>query len=111
MIRAVLDTNVIVSALLQPSGPPARVFLLAVLVTAGVRFAREMSTSPGWRQCGGRFLGISPVGVTDNFFDLGGDSLLVAKLLARIEQSIGKRLPRFDNWLSSSTRSLLPPAD
>jgi putative PIN family toxin of toxin-antitoxin system len=30
MIRAVLDTNVVVSALLQPSGPPARVFLLAV---------------------------------------------------------------------------------
>jgi putative PIN family toxin of toxin-antitoxin system len=30
MIRAVLDTNVIVSALLQPSGPPARVFLLVV---------------------------------------------------------------------------------
>ncbi len=30
MIRAVLDTNVIVSALLQPLGPPARVFLLAV---------------------------------------------------------------------------------
>lgn len=30
MIRAVLDTNVIVSALLQPIGPPARVFLLAI---------------------------------------------------------------------------------
>jgi len=30
MIRVVLDTNVIVSALLQSSGPPARVFLLAV---------------------------------------------------------------------------------
>jgi uncharacterized protein len=30
MIRAVLDTNVIVSALLQPLGPPARVFLLAI---------------------------------------------------------------------------------
>jgi uncharacterized protein len=30
MIRAVLDTNVIVSALLQPAGAPARVFLLAI---------------------------------------------------------------------------------
>jgi predicted nucleic acid-binding protein len=27
MIRAVLDTNIIISALLQPSGLPARVFL------------------------------------------------------------------------------------
>ncbi len=30
MIRAVLDTNIIVSALLQPLGPPAQVFLLAL---------------------------------------------------------------------------------
>jgi putative PIN family toxin of toxin-antitoxin system len=30
MIRVVLDTNIIVSALLQPLGPPAHVFLLAL---------------------------------------------------------------------------------
>jgi uncharacterized protein len=30
MIRVVLDTNIIVSALLQPLGPPAQVFLLAI---------------------------------------------------------------------------------
>jgi putative PIN family toxin of toxin-antitoxin system len=30
MIRVVLDTNIIVSALLQPLGPPARVFRLAL---------------------------------------------------------------------------------
>ena len=30
MIRVVLDTNIVVSALLQPLGPPAQVFLLAV---------------------------------------------------------------------------------
>jgi uncharacterized protein len=30
MIRVVLDTNIIVSALLQPLGPPARVFMLAI---------------------------------------------------------------------------------
>jgi putative PIN family toxin of toxin-antitoxin system len=33
MIRVVLDTNILVSALLQPLGPPARVFRLA---TSGV---------------------------------------------------------------------------
>ena len=32
------------------------------------------------------------IGVTDNFFDLGGHSLLVAKLLLRIEQRFEKRL-------------------
>jgi len=30
MIRVVLDTNIIVSALLQPAGPPARIFMLAL---------------------------------------------------------------------------------
>jgi uncharacterized protein len=30
MIRVVLDTNIIVSALLQPLGPPAQVFMLAL---------------------------------------------------------------------------------
>jgi putative PIN family toxin of toxin-antitoxin system len=30
MIRVVLDTNIFVSALLQPLGPPAQVFLLAI---------------------------------------------------------------------------------
>jgi putative PIN family toxin of toxin-antitoxin system len=30
MIRFVLDTNIIVSALLQPLGPPAQVFLLGI---------------------------------------------------------------------------------
>ena len=30
MIRVVLDTNIVVSALLQPLGPPAQVFLLTV---------------------------------------------------------------------------------
>jgi len=33
MIRAVLDTNILVSALLQPLGPPAKLFLLALTGT------------------------------------------------------------------------------
>jgi thioesterase domain-containing protein/acyl carrier protein len=37
-------------------------------------------------------LGVSPLSVTDNFFDLGGHSLLAAKLLVGIERSFGKRL-------------------
>jgi thioesterase domain-containing protein/acyl carrier protein len=34
-----------------------------------------------------------PVGARQNFLDLGGDSLLVARLHRRIEQTFGKRLP------------------
>jgi len=38
-------------------------------------------------------LGTAPVGVTDDFFALGGYSLLGASLLARIESDFGRTLP------------------
>ncbi len=38
-------------------------------------------------------LGIRPIGVTDNFFDLGVDSLTAARLFARIERDFGTKLP------------------
>ncbi|MDM9385424.1 amino acid adenylation domain-containing protein [Chlorogloeopsis sp. ULAP01] len=38
-------------------------------------------------------LGIQPIGVTDNFFDLGGHSLVALRLLAQIEQKFGTSLP------------------
>ena len=37
-------------------------------------------------------LGVEQIGVHDNFFDLGGHSLLVIKAVARIEREIGVRL-------------------
>jgi amino acid adenylation domain-containing protein len=37
-------------------------------------------------------LNIRPVGVQENFFELGGQSLLAAKLVNRIEQAFGKEL-------------------
>lgn len=38
-------------------------------------------------------LGIKPLGVTDNIFELGVDSLVAAQLFARIEKTLGKVLP------------------
>jgi amino acid adenylation domain-containing protein len=38
-------------------------------------------------------LGVSNLGTTANFFDVGGHSLLAAQLLSRIEQEFGKKLP------------------
>ena len=37
-------------------------------------------------------LGIGGVSVHDNFFDLGGHSLLSMRVLARLEKSLGLRL-------------------
>ena len=38
-------------------------------------------------------LNVSPIGVHDNFFDLGGTSLLAVDLCAHIEQRIGRQIP------------------
>ncbi|HEY6390560.1 MAG TPA: amino acid adenylation domain-containing protein [Bryobacteraceae bacterium] len=40
-----------------------------------------------------KVLGVRPLQRTDNFFDIGGHSLLAAKMLARIEKEFGKLLP------------------
>ena len=40
-----------------------------------------------------KILGIQPIGVRDNFFDLGGQSLLALHLFMQIEQIFGKNLP------------------
>ena len=46
------------------------------------------------------------IGATDNFFDLGGNSLLVAKLLLRLEQRLEKRLSLADIFQAPTIRQL-----
>jgi surfactin family lipopeptide synthetase A len=46
------------------------------------------------------------IGAADNFFDLGGNSLLVAKLLLRIEQEYGKRLSLANIFQAPTIRQL-----
>ena len=40
-----------------------------------------------------KILGIRPIGVKDNFFDLGGDSLRAVQLITQIEKVFGKPIP------------------
>ena len=56
-------------------------------------------------------LGKTRIGITDNFFDLGGNSLLVAKLLLRIEQRFGKRLSLADIFQEPTIRQLAVMVD
>ena len=53
------------------------------------RTAIEREVAEIWAQV----LGVEHVGIHDNFFDLGGDSLLSIQLIARIEKRFGKTLP------------------
>ena len=41
----------------------------------------------------GKVLGVKRIGVRDDFFELGGDSLLAARLFAALEKAFGKSLP------------------
>jgi amino acid adenylation domain-containing protein len=53
------------------------------------RDSRELTLTSIWENT----LRIEPIGVQDNFFDLGGDSLQAMQLLAQIEQAWGRKLP------------------
>ena len=62
-------------------------------------------------------LGIRPIGVRHDFFELGGDSLLAVELFALIESRMGRYLP-LSSFLHASTIELLakklreaPPRD
>jgi amino acid adenylation domain-containing protein len=50
----------------------------------------------------GQILGVSPVGIQDDFFELGGNSLLAVQLMNWIESVFGKRLP-ISTLFSAST--------
>lgn len=56
---------------------------------AAPRLPAELWLAAVWEE----LLGVRPAGIRDNFFDLGGNSLLAAQLTGRIEQSYGRRLP------------------
>jgi amino acid adenylation domain-containing protein len=51
-------------------------------------------------------LGIQNFGVRDNFFDLGGHSLMAARVLAEVEKRTGKELPLFSLIRGATIESL-----
>lgn len=47
-----------------------------------------------------------PIGIRDNFFDLGGDSLGAAQLIYRIEQTFGRKTPFADFYAEPTVEHL-----
>jgi hypothetical protein len=54
----------------------------------------------------GEFLGITQIGIDDNFFDAGGHSLMAARLFARQDQIFGRRLPLATLFVAPTVREL-----
>jgi amino acid adenylation domain-containing protein len=55
-----------------------------------------------WREV----LGVEQVGVRHNFFDLGGHSLLLVRLHARLEEELGRELPLVDLFNAPTIEAL-----
>ncbi|MEW5930744.1 MAG: amino acid adenylation domain-containing protein, partial [Gemmatimonadota bacterium] len=90
------SATVVLDALpLSPSGKTDRGALPAPERPAGgdgyvaPRDALELALARIWEEV----LGLETVGVRDGFFALGGHSLLAVRLMARVEQATGARLP------------------
>jgi acyl carrier protein len=49
---------------------------------------------------------VDEVGVEENFFDLGGHSLLLVRLHGRLQQELGRELPLVDLFSYPTIRSL-----
>lgn len=78
---------------------------------------QEAAIARIWEQA----LGLSPVGVHDNFFDLGGNSLVGVQLIERLRERLGAAIPTvalyetptvraFTKWLGGSA-AVAPPAE
>ena len=88
---------VFLSALpLTSNGKLDRVALPSPVQSAGARPAGpeardsiELQLVKIWEE----ILRTGPIGVSENFFDLGGDSLLAAKMFARVEKNFGRKFP------------------
>ncbi|MFK4186957.1 amino acid adenylation domain-containing protein [Streptomyces sparsogenes] len=68
---------------------PGREDLVGAAPAVAPQDDRERRVAALWREV----LGVDTVGVHDNFFDLGGDSLRLATLQRRLERAFGIELP------------------
>jgi len=91
---------------LTPTGKLDRRALPAPSVATGRRLTPETELEARiaavWRD----LLGVDEVGVEDNFFDLGGHSLLLIRLQARLAAELGRQVPVVELFQYPTVRSL-----
>ena len=64
--------------------------------------ATELQLTKIWEQV----FGLHPISILDNFFEIGGTSLLAVRLLAEIEKQLGKNLPPVTLLQNNTIQSL-----
>jgi len=63
--------------------------------------AAEAKVAAAWRE----LLGVPRVGLSDNFFDLGGHSLLLVKLQVRLQREFASELPLLELFQRTTVRA------
>lgn len=106
------DTFVWIDALpLTPNGKIDRQALPAPVTTGRItntadgsvpRSEAEQVIADVWK----RVLGVPEIGMHDNFFDLGGHSILAIKVQAELSQAFGQRLPIVELFRSPTIEGL-----
>ena len=66
------------------------------------RDALELQLTRIWEE----FLSAGPIGIRDDFFDVGGHSLLAVRLLERLDRVLGRKLPLATLFQTSTVESL-----
>jgi amino acid adenylation domain-containing protein len=95
---------------LNPNGKIKREALpppdAASTADADVSVAPETAVEARLVELWAHLLGVAPIGVTDNFFDLGGHSLLVVRLLAEIPRLFGTKVSLATFFQNATIRDL-----
>lgn len=105
--------------------PSAFVELSALPLSPNGKINRRLLPAPDWSGAEGedailprseleatlvevwqRVLGVPKIGVRDNFFDLGGHSLMAARVLSEVEKITGKELPLSALFRGATVESL-----
>jgi len=71
-----------------PAPAPSRPALATAFVVP--RNALEVALVDIWRDC----LNVTPIGVRDDFFELGGDSVIALDMALRVEETFGRPIPQ-----------------
>jgi len=94
---------------LTPSGKIDRKALLVLDVVSGVLteyVAPQTETQKALAQIWAEVLGIGKIGIHDNFFDLGGHSLMATQVVSRIRQTFDIEFPLRKIFESSTVESI-----
>uniref|UniRef100_UPI000DDA7C18 non-ribosomal peptide synthase/polyketide synthase n=1 Tax=Streptomyces triticisoli TaxID=2182797 RepID=UPI000DDA7C18 len=117
-LAAALPAHMVPSAVVVldalPLTPQHKIDLRALPAPGGARTEEHVEPRTGderalaaiWADV----LGVDAVGVTDDFFDLGGDSILAARTLTRIREVLGARLSLRDVFTARTVAALAPLA-